>query len=158
MAPSVPKPDYNNTPMCIKHALFLHSLSPALIFLAPLFFAALSAILTQCIRYVTPGVRVKPKTPTPADATTTTTTNALGDVESTATPTQRARLSMLKLGKLLLHTHHRRAKLQLLRLFLKPSPRNRKLNNPQRIISSQAQHSSSPFSSQSSVSPSQSKG
>ena len=61
----LPKQHPHDTQMCLSHALFLHSLPDGLLFLVPFFFAIISALLTQFLRVVTPGV-VKPKIATPA--------------------------------------------------------------------------------------------
>ena len=67
--------------MCLKYALFLHSLSPELRLIAPVFFTVLSIALTQCIRRITPDASKAPFPPTAKYPSTTT-----GDAEAGAIP------------------------------------------------------------------------
>ncbi|KAG0646598.1 hypothetical protein D0Z07_7561 [Hyphodiscus hymeniophilus] len=74
-------PNPHDTSMCLSHALFLHNLPTGGFILWPMLFAIASAISTQLIRSVTPGVGDKPAT-----VKTTITATAAGDEDGTAIP------------------------------------------------------------------------
>lgn len=72
-----PKIDYQNTPACLKTALFFHALPEAIII--SLLLCITSIVLTIFIRHITPGVGDQHKASTTGET-------ALVDVERTAIP------------------------------------------------------------------------